>query len=124
MSADNRTILTTCQTHGSKGYCNLRVTKIDGEIVLNPPGDGSIVLKLRVPLHSHRHKVAVHGLRGGELGRCRGRGLQLPEDEGVHGIVRLLRPLPALIQLAGQIFRLYCSTCGWRGVWELRPSPR
>lgn len=46
VSADDRTISTTCQTHGSKRCCNLRVTKIDGEIVLNPHVDGSCVLRL------------------------------------------------------------------------------
>ena len=46
MSANDRTISTTCQIHGSKGFCNLRVTKIDGEIVLNPHVDGSCVLRL------------------------------------------------------------------------------
>ena len=42
----DRTILTTCQIHGCRGFCNLRVSKIDGEIVLNPHVDGSCVLKL------------------------------------------------------------------------------
>lgn len=42
----SRTILTTCQTHGSKGHCNLRVTNANGEIVLNPHIDGSCVLRL------------------------------------------------------------------------------
>ena len=46
MSADDRTICITCQIHGSKGFCNLRVTRIDGEIVLNPHVDGSCVLRL------------------------------------------------------------------------------
>ncbi len=46
VSAEHRTISTTCQIHGSKGFCNLRVTKIDGEIVLNPHVDGSCVLRL------------------------------------------------------------------------------
>ena len=46
MSADDWTISITCQIHDSKGFCNLRVTKIDGEIVLNPHVDGSCVLRL------------------------------------------------------------------------------
>ncbi len=46
MSADDRTIPVTCQIHGSKGYCNLRVTKVDKEIVLNPHIDGSCVIRL------------------------------------------------------------------------------
>lgn len=46
VSADDRTISATCQTHGSKGFCNLRVTKIDGEIVLNPHVGGFYVLRL------------------------------------------------------------------------------
>jgi hypothetical protein len=46
MSTNDRTIATTCQIHGSKGFCNLRVSKINGEIVLNPHVDGSCVLRL------------------------------------------------------------------------------
>ncbi len=46
MSTDGRTISTTCQTHGCRGFCNLRVSKIGGEIVLNPHVDGSCVLRL------------------------------------------------------------------------------
>lgn len=46
MSTDRRTIPVTCQTHGSKGYCNLRVTKINGEIELNPHIGNSCVLRL------------------------------------------------------------------------------
>jgi hypothetical protein len=46
MSADDRTIPTTCQIHGCQGFCNLRVSKIGGEIVLNPHVDGSCVLRL------------------------------------------------------------------------------
>jgi hypothetical protein len=46
MSADDRTIPTTCQIHGSKGFCNLRVTKIDSEIVLDPHVGGACVLRL------------------------------------------------------------------------------
>jgi hypothetical protein len=46
MSAEDRTISTTCQIHGSKEFCNLRVSKVNGEIVLNPHVDGSCVLRL------------------------------------------------------------------------------
>jgi hypothetical protein len=46
MSANDRTIPTTCQIHGSRGFCNLRVTKINGEIVLNPHVAGSCIIKL------------------------------------------------------------------------------
>jgi hypothetical protein len=46
MSANHRTIPPTCQIHGARGFCNLRVTKINGEIVLNPRVDGSCVLRL------------------------------------------------------------------------------
>jgi hypothetical protein len=45
MSANDRTIAITCQIHGCRGFCNLRVSKIDGEIVLNPHVDGSCVLR-------------------------------------------------------------------------------
>ena len=45
MSANDRTIAITCQIHGCRGFCNLRVTKIDGEIVLNPHVDGSCILR-------------------------------------------------------------------------------
>lgn len=46
MSVNDRTIPTTCQIHGSKGFCNLQVTKINGEIVLNPHVAGSCILRL------------------------------------------------------------------------------
>lgn len=42
----DRTIPTTCQIHGCRGFCNLRVSKVNGEIVLNPHVDGSCVLRL------------------------------------------------------------------------------
>jgi hypothetical protein len=42
----DRTIPTTCQIHGCRGFCNLRVSKTDSEIVLNPHVDGSCVLRL------------------------------------------------------------------------------
>lgn len=45
MSTDHRSISTTCQIHGSRGFCNLRVSKIDGEIVLNPHVGGFCVLR-------------------------------------------------------------------------------
>ncbi len=46
MSINDRTIPVTCQIHGSQGFCNLRVSKVDGEIVLDPHVDGSCVLRL------------------------------------------------------------------------------
>lgn len=46
MSTDDRTISVTCQIHGSRGFCNLRVSKVNGEIVLDPHLDGSCVLRL------------------------------------------------------------------------------
>jgi hypothetical protein len=46
MSTNDCTTPTIRQTHGRKRLCNLRVTKIDGELVLNPHGDGSCVLRL------------------------------------------------------------------------------
>jgi hypothetical protein len=30
----DRTIPVTCRIHGSRGFCNLRMTKVGGEIVL------------------------------------------------------------------------------------------
>ncbi len=42
----DRTFPTTCQIHGCRGFCNLRVSKVNGEIVLNPHIDGSCVLRL------------------------------------------------------------------------------
>jgi hypothetical protein len=44
MRANDRTIPTTCQIHGIRGFCNLRVSKVNGEIVLNLHVDGSSVL--------------------------------------------------------------------------------
>ncbi len=41
-----RTIAATCQIHGSRGFCNLRLTKVDGEIVLDPHVAGSCVIIL------------------------------------------------------------------------------
>jgi len=45
VSATDRTIAITCQIHGCRGFCNLRVSKIDGEIVLNPHVDNSCILR-------------------------------------------------------------------------------
>ena len=42
----DRTIVATCQIHGSRGFCNLRLTKVDGEIVLDPHVAGSCVITL------------------------------------------------------------------------------
>jgi hypothetical protein len=40
--AHSRTIPVTCQTHGGgRGYCNLRIRKADGDIVLDPHVTGS-----------------------------------------------------------------------------------
>jgi hypothetical protein len=46
MSANDRTISTTCQIHDSSRFCNLRISKVNGEIVLNPHVDGSCALRL------------------------------------------------------------------------------
>jgi hypothetical protein len=46
MSADDCTIPITYQIHGARGFCNLRVSKVDGEIVLDPHVAGSCVLSL------------------------------------------------------------------------------
>lgn len=44
--ANRRTIPTTCQTHpGARGFCNLRMTKVDGRIVLDPHVTGSCVIE-------------------------------------------------------------------------------
>ncbi|MGH3800193.1 MAG: hypothetical protein ACRDTD_08705 [Pseudonocardiaceae bacterium] len=42
----DRTIAATSQIHGSRGFCNLRLTKVDGEIVLDPHVAGSCVITL------------------------------------------------------------------------------
>jgi hypothetical protein len=39
-----RTIPVTCRTHGATGFCNLRLTKVDGDIVLDPHAAGSCVI--------------------------------------------------------------------------------
>lgn len=42
----HRTVAATCQTHrGCKGFCNLRLTKVGGEIVLDPHVTGCCVLR-------------------------------------------------------------------------------
>ncbi|HKR51818.1 MAG TPA: hypothetical protein VJT72_19995 [Pseudonocardiaceae bacterium] len=46
MNADDCTILITCQIHGSREFCNLRFSKGNGEIVLDPHIDVSCVLSL------------------------------------------------------------------------------
>ncbi|MGH3821290.1 MAG: hypothetical protein ACRDRA_00355 [Pseudonocardiaceae bacterium] len=44
---NHRTVSATCQTHrGRKGFCNLRLTKVGGEIVLDPHVTGCCVLRL------------------------------------------------------------------------------
>lgn len=43
---DDRTISSTCQIHGARGFCNLRLTKVGSDIVLNPHVDGSCVITL------------------------------------------------------------------------------
>ncbi|MGH3997808.1 MAG: hypothetical protein ACRDTJ_10140 [Pseudonocardiaceae bacterium] len=43
---NHRTIPTTCQTHGTRGFCNLRVTKVNGEIELDPHVAGACVIRL------------------------------------------------------------------------------
>ena len=43
---DRRTIAVTCRHHGSAGFCNLRLTKVDGNIVLDPHVTGCCVLIL------------------------------------------------------------------------------
>ena len=42
----DRTIVATCQIHGARGFCNLRVTKAGDGIVLNPHVAGSCVITL------------------------------------------------------------------------------
>ncbi|MDQ3765394.1 MAG: hypothetical protein M3460_29215 [Actinomycetota bacterium] len=45
-SRDRRTIPTTCRIHGAAGFCNLRVSRVNGDIVLDPHVDGSCVIVL------------------------------------------------------------------------------
>ena len=42
----DRTISATCQTHGAKGFCNLRVTKTGNGLVLNPHVADACVITL------------------------------------------------------------------------------
>ncbi len=42
--ANYRTILVTCTTHGCRGFCSLRVTKVGDDIVLDPHVAGSCVI--------------------------------------------------------------------------------
>ncbi|MGH3811981.1 MAG: hypothetical protein ACRDUV_05930 [Pseudonocardiaceae bacterium] len=45
--ANDRTIPVTCTTHSSgRGFCNLRVTKVDDDIVLDPHVAGCYVITL------------------------------------------------------------------------------
>jgi hypothetical protein len=45
--SNRRTIAATCSTHRSGvGFCNLRVTKVDGTIVFDPHVTGSCVITL------------------------------------------------------------------------------
>ena len=46
MSAEHRTVSITCQIRGGTGFCTLQVTKINGEILLDPQVDGFCVLRL------------------------------------------------------------------------------
>jgi hypothetical protein len=39
-----RTIPVTCRIHGAAGLCNLRLTKVDGDIVLDPHVADSCVI--------------------------------------------------------------------------------
>jgi hypothetical protein len=41
---NDRTIAVTCQIHGARGFCNLRLTKVGGDIVLDPHVACSCVL--------------------------------------------------------------------------------
>ncbi|HEX5347284.1 MAG TPA: hypothetical protein VFW64_09350 [Pseudonocardiaceae bacterium] len=42
---NDRTVPATCQTHrGCRGFCNLRMTKVNGEIVLDPHVAGCCVI--------------------------------------------------------------------------------
>jgi len=45
--SNRRTILFTCRTHcGCRGFCNLRLTKVGGSIVLGPHVAGCCVIEL------------------------------------------------------------------------------
>ena len=42
---NDHTVPATCQTHrGCRGFCNLRMTKVNGEIVLDPHVAGCCVI--------------------------------------------------------------------------------
>lgn len=44
---NQRTVPATCRTHrGCKGFCNLRLAKVNGEIVLDPHVAGCCVISL------------------------------------------------------------------------------
>jgi hypothetical protein len=45
---DRRTIQATCRTagHSARGFCNLRITKTGGDIVLDPHVTGACVIVL------------------------------------------------------------------------------
>ncbi|MGH3779275.1 MAG: hypothetical protein ACRDRO_01275 [Pseudonocardiaceae bacterium] len=45
-TSHHRTILTTCRVHGAERFCNLRLTKTGGTIVVDPHVDGSCVIVL------------------------------------------------------------------------------
>lgn len=46
-SATHRTIPATCHTHrGCRGFCNLRLSRAQGEVVLDPHVTGSCVISL------------------------------------------------------------------------------
>lgn len=42
--ANELTITVTCSAHGARGFCNLRITKVGGEITLDPHVAGGCVL--------------------------------------------------------------------------------
>lgn len=39
-------IMVTCSAHGARGFCNLRITKVGGEITLDPHVAGGCVIVL------------------------------------------------------------------------------
>ena len=63
MSANDHTIPTTCQIHGCWGFCNLRVSKVGGEIVPNPHVDGSCVMR-----SDHAAATQLFDIRRGAVG--------------------------------------------------------
>jgi hypothetical protein len=47
VSANRRLIMATCRVHGgAAGFCNLVVSKVDGDIELDPRADGCCLLTL------------------------------------------------------------------------------